>query len=287
MRKIGRLLMGIAAAAAITAIARYFLVSLAPIAMTVAVCSALLGGLGLYLQKFSKAASLKEALSDVVHNVKPFPADEEDGFVLATVGGYKPYDSDDDNHQNGGGLLEGKFDRYINLRKIQAYLTAQIPVSFDRLHIKTYGFEITPSNRLIAEIKRGLEQRLASGDNELELHDQLSSDSSVKKLVASSGIEIIPMDNGVVFASVEELMADGGLDPLGSANPEEALKSAHQTLVAKIESQHTSPMTHITNAANAVYSFFAGSRRQSDSYTEIASCEMATDEGNLLVRERF
>ena len=155
------------------------------------------------------------------------------------------------------------------------------------MHIKTYGFEITPSNRLIAEIKRGLEQRLASGDNELELHDQLSSDSSVKKLVASSGIEIIPMDNGVVFASVEELMADGGLDPLGSANPEEALKSAHQTLVAKIESQHTSPMTHITNAANAVYSFFAGSRRQSDSYTEIASCEMATDEGNLLVRERF
>jgi hypothetical protein len=287
IRKIGRLLMGIAAAAAITAIVSYFLVSSAPIAMTVAVCSALLGGLGLYLQKFSKAASLKETLSDVVHNVKPFPADKRAGLYSSNVGGYEPYDSgsDDDNHQNGGGLLEGKFDRYFNMStvgNIRNYLSSQLPYSNSGSEFKRNRYTMSPSEQLIEKIKIGLEQRLASGDNELELHDQLSSDSSVAKLVASSGIEIIPVENGVVFASVEELMADGGLDPLGADNPVEALKSAYQTLVAKIEAQYTSPMTHITNTAKAVYSFFADSRRQSDSYTEIAM-----DEDNLLVRERF
>jgi len=253
-RKIGRLLMGIAAAAAITAIVSFFVFSTAPIAMTVAVCSALLGGLGLYLQKFSNAASLNETLSDVVHNVKLFPADVEVDVVLF---------SEDDNPQNGCRLFMRRFDKYLEESKIGDYLKYKVFSQQD--YPDRYITELTE------KIKSGLEQRLDSQDNENELHDQLSIDLSVEQLVASSGIEIIPMDNGVVFASVEELMADGGLDPLGSANPEKALKSAHQTLVAKIEAQHTSPMTHITNAVNAVFSFFGSTDRESASDTVINS----------------
>jgi len=264
-RKIGRLLMGIAAAAAITAIVSFFVFSTAPIAITVAVCSALLGGLGLYLQQFSNAASLNETLSDVVHNVKLFPADVEVDVVLFSEDGNELDDSgsDDDNPQNGCRLFMRRFDKYLEESEIGDYLKSK--VFSQQYYLDRYITELTE------KIKSGLEQRLDSQDNENELHDQLSIDSSVEQLVASSGIEIIPMDNGVVFASVEELMADGGLDPLGSANPEKALKSAHQTLVAKIEAQHTSPMTHITNAVNAVFSFFGSTDRESASDTVINS----------------
>ncbi|MDF1684967.1 MAG: hypothetical protein P1U36_09990 [Legionellaceae bacterium] len=279
-REIGRLLIVIAGAAAITAIVSYFVLSSAPIAITVAVCSALLADLGFYLLKFSSADSLKETLSDVVRNVKPFPADEK-GDLNPLYPGYCNIDGSDDNDQNGYGLLGNSFDRYLNEDDIYSYLSSKV------FHSPYFPDRYTPE--LTKKIRTGLENRLNSGDNKQELLDQLPDDSSCEKLAALSDVASIPVGENVFFISMEELIAEGDLDPLGAENPTEALKNAFDKVAIKAESQSPSLMTTFTHAVNAVYSFFGASSHEHDDAEQEDSNhhEQRRCPRDSLPRERF
>lgn len=212
-RSLGHLLMWIAAAAAMTAIVSYFLVSSAPIAITAAVCSALLGGLGLYLQKFSNAANISEALSDVVHNVKPFPC------IKGHVG---HVGVDDDVHQCSNSITE-----YFknNANDIDTYLTT---VS----HVKNVD---DGRAFLYSAISDAFNQRINAGDSAEELMAYLNESKNLncERLAASCGIAIIPEKNtshefsALAFLPMEALFAEGGLDYLGAEDPTDALQKAY------------------------------------------------------------
>lgn len=273
LRQIGRLLMWISVAATLTSVVSFVTLFSIPVALTAAACAILLGGLGYYLNRFANARNLQESLEDVVHNVKLFPQNSDHDrlpeFDYCNV------------------ILMFEYTREIVSNKTDN-ITSINGISIDRF---SHYIPILPHKCTTA-----LALRVAAGDSLEELQDQLQNNqerNSIEQLLDICGLVVLEINQEIVIKSIEDLMAHGGLDPLGAENPTEALQQACQQVL--VEEERAEQQEENSSMGDLLYkgwnqvSFFANSatRKFSTFFTNQTSVTDDVREDNEELYEAY
>ncbi|MDP3705226.1 MAG: hypothetical protein Q8R24_04875 [Legionellaceae bacterium] len=261
-RRLGRLLMGIAIAAAIASVAVIFFTS-APYSIALGCFAGFVGLTGLLVSKYGKVKNIEEVLTDLANNVKPLPENENSIDPEPTA-----YTSEPDPFMlKAMVLVETALENRPNPSGKQ-----------NQSHIRSFSFDVTSVKQTLYNHMR---QRLLAGDeeqirkqlNELDSKN-LESNKYMARVAAICDLVMIPVsalnnasdtptllsgvatqpyimqgdskgapqqgswnknqnqgqlqsDKEFTFVKTNDLYQLSDLDPLGDADPEKALENAY------------------------------------------------------------
>ena len=210
-RRLGRVLMAVAMCAAVASGIAFFFAS-APVSFALAGSAVFLGAVGWYLNRYSPA-SLEEVVTDFVHNVKDFSNQPVDDT--------KPFDP-----------------RYNDPNDPFNQVYSVISTSMSE--INNVSNEIRCPIRL--ECTLSLKSRLIAGDSLTEIQAQYDKTKAyqgldrLKRVITISGLTVIEnQDCSIRVIATTALYYLTHLDPLGSDNPEEALRQASEEYTVAIK----------------------------------------------------
>ena len=210
-RRLGRVLMAVAMCAAVASGIAFFFAS-APVSFALAGSAVFLGAVSWYLNRYSPA-NLEEVVTDFVHNVKDFSNQPVDDT--------KPFDP-----------------RYNDPNDPFNQVYSVISTSMSE--INNVSNEIRCPIRL--ECTLSLKSRLIAGDSLTEIQAQYDKTKAyqgldrLKRVITISGLTVIEnQDCSIRVIATTALYYLTHLDPLGSDNPEEALRQASEEYTVAIE----------------------------------------------------
>ena len=213
-RRLGRVLMAVAMCAAVASGIAFFFAS-APVSFALAGSAVFLGAVSWYLNRYSPA-NLEEVVTDFVHNVKDFSNQHVDDM--------KPFSP-----------------CYIDPNDL--FYQAHSIISTSMSGINNVSNKIRDAlDQICYECTFSLKSRLIAGDSLREIQAQYNETKEyqgldlLKRVMAISGLTAIKnQDSSIRVIGTTALYDLTHLDPLGSDNPEEALRQASEEYTVAIK----------------------------------------------------